>query len=77
MLGDWVAVCVGCGHAQRYFEESEAELPGRCPECDAELRARCPRCGSRFSSVFAVSCDECGGDIRPNWQFGGPIRREN
>ena len=26
-LGDWVAVCLSCGFAQRYFEEWEAELP--------------------------------------------------
>ena len=31
VLGDWVAVCLGCGFAQRYFEEWEAELPGRVP----------------------------------------------
>ena len=26
-LGDWVSFCLACGHAQRYFEEFEAELP--------------------------------------------------
>jgi ribosomal protein S27E len=75
VLGDWVAVCVGCGHAQRYFEDWEAQLPETCPECGGEMRARCPNCGGRFSSAFAVSCEECGGEIRPNRQFGGPIRR--
>ena len=25
VLGDWVAVCLGCGFAQRYFEEWEAD----------------------------------------------------
>jgi predicted nucleic acid-binding Zn ribbon protein len=74
-LGDWVAFCLGCGHAQRYFEETEAELPAACPTCGGELRRRCPACGARFSSVFAVECEECDGPLRPSEQFGTPIRR--
>src|SRR6185295_2945356 len=57
LLGDWVAVCLGCGFAQRYFEEWEAELPTACPQCGGELRSRCPACGARFSSAFAVDCE--------------------
>ena len=49
VLGDWVAVCLKCGFAQRYFEEWEDELPDTCPQC--------------------------GGELRPNEQFGVPIRR--
>ena len=30
-LGDWVSVCLGCGFAQRYFEEWEADLPATRP----------------------------------------------
>jgi RNase P subunit RPR2 len=74
-LGDWVAVCLGCGFAQRYFEESEHELPGLCPQCAGELRARCPACEARFSSAFAVECEACGESIRPAEQFGMPIRK--
>jgi hypothetical protein len=74
-LGDWVAVCVRCGHAQRYFEEFEAELPERCPQCEGEMRFRCPACGARFSSVFAVACEACGEELRPPAAFGSPIRR--
>jgi ribosomal protein S27E len=74
-LGDWVAVCVRCGHAQRYFEEFESELPERCPQCAGEMRARCPACGARFSSAFAVECEACGEALRPAEAFGGPIRR--
>jgi predicted nucleic acid-binding Zn ribbon protein len=77
VLGDWVAVCLGCGHAQRYFERCEDELAASCPECGGELRSRCPACGSRFSSAFAVTCEECGGELRPNRQFDGPIRRRD
>jgi rRNA maturation endonuclease Nob1 len=75
VLGDWVAVCLGCGFAQRYFEEWEDALPGSCPQCGGELRSRCPACKAQFSSAFAVECEECGGELRPNEQFGVPIRR--
>jgi rRNA maturation endonuclease Nob1 len=75
-LGDWVAFCVACGYTQRYFEESEAELPAACPQCAGELRARCPACESRFPSAFAVECEDCGGPVRPPRLFGGPIRKQ-
>ena len=74
-LGDWVSFCLACGHAQRYFEELEAELPAACPACGGEMRARCPECGARFSSAFAVECEACGGALRPAEAFGGPIRK--
>ena len=74
-LGDWVTVCLGCGFAQRYFEESKDELPAACPQCGGELRARCPECTARFSSAFAVECEACGAALRPAEQFGVPIRK--
>jgi hypothetical protein len=74
-LGDWVALCITCGHAQRYFEEFESELPERCPQCAGEMRWRCPACDARFSSVFAVYCEVCDAALRPAEGFGGPIRR--
>jgi ribosomal protein S27E len=74
-LGDWVAFCLACGHAQRYFEEDAAELPASCPTCRGEMRAQCPACGARFSSVFAVDCEECGTPLRAADAFGGPIRK--
>jgi rRNA maturation endonuclease Nob1 len=74
-LGDWVSVCLACGHAQRYFEENEPELPKSCPACGGETRHRCPECSARFSSVFAVECEACGSELRPPEQFGTPIRR--
>ena len=73
VLGDWVAFCLGCGAAFRYFEDSQ--IPESCPACGGELRSRCPSCTAPFSSVFAVECEECGGELRPNEQFGVPIRR--
>jgi ribosomal protein S27E len=75
-LGDWVAVCVGCGFAQRYFEGGEAELPAACPACRGDMRTRCPECGARFSSVFAVDCEACGAALRPPQALGVRIRRK-
>jgi ribosomal protein S27E len=74
-LGDWVAACVECGHAQRYFDEYESELPSECPHCAGELRSRCPDCNARFSSAFAVECEACGSALRPAEQFGVRIRK--
>ena len=63
-------------HVQRYFEESESDLPAACPQCTGQMRHRCPACNAPFSSAFAVECEECGGELRPNEQFGVKIRRE-
>jgi ribosomal protein S27E len=74
-LGDWVAVCLACGYAQRYFEQSENELPETCLSCSGQIRTRCPSCDARFSSAFAVECEACGGELRPPELFGTPIRK--
>jgi rRNA maturation endonuclease Nob1 len=74
-LGDWVAFCVGCGYTQRYFEESEAELPSVCPQCAGQVRSRCPACEARFPSAFSVECEECGAEVRPRELFGVAIRK--
>ena len=75
VLGDWVAVCLRCGAARRWFEEFEAEVPTACPQCGGELRSRCPSCGARVASMFAVECDDCGSALRPAEQFGVRIRK--
>jgi rRNA maturation endonuclease Nob1 len=75
VLGDWVAVCLGCGAAQRWFEEFEAEMPEHCAQCGGELLRRCPSCNAPFSSFAAVDCEECGTQLRPNDLFGSKIRR--
>jgi ribosomal protein S27E len=74
-LGDWVALCLGCGHAQRYFDESEKEVAAVCPTCGGEMRLRCPGCGERFSSAFAVECEGCGTALRDPELFGTSIRK--
>jgi hypothetical protein len=75
VLGDWVAVCADCGFAQRYFEESEDELPAFCPACSGAMLARCSACGARFSSVFAVDCEVCGEALRRADVHGVSIRK--
>ena len=74
-LGDWVAFCLACGHTQRYFDEFEDELPRECPQCAGALRSHCPSCDARFSSAFAVTCEACGGELRPPELLGVPIRK--
>ena len=75
VLGDWVAVCLACGAAQRWFKEFESELPAVCPSCGGELLHRCKRCGAPFSSTFSVDCESCGEALRRNELFGTRIRR--
>ena len=74
-LGDWVAVCLSCGAAHRWFEEFEADVPERCAQCGGELLRRCPSCNAPFSSIASVDCEECGAKLRNNELFGSRIRR--
>jgi hypothetical protein len=75
VLGDWVAFCLGCGAARRWFEDFEGEVPATCPQCGGELLRRCPACGAPFSSLAVVDCEDCGEPVRPNVLFGSRIRR--
>jgi predicted nucleic acid-binding Zn ribbon protein len=75
VLGDWVAFCLGCGAAWRWFEDFESEVPATCSQCGGELLRRCPSCGAPFSSLAVVDCEECGAAVRPNELFGSKIRR--
>jgi predicted nucleic acid-binding Zn ribbon protein len=74
-LGHWAAFCLSCGHAFRYFEEFEEELPTECPQCGGPVRAECPACSARFTSAFATTCESCGAELRPPELFGTQIRR--
>ncbi len=75
VLGDWVAVCLQCGAARRWFEQFEDEVPRECPQCGGEMLRRCPECDAPFDSVAAVDCKECGAPLRENELFGSPIRK--
>ena len=76
VLGDWVAFCVRCGAAQRWFEEFEDEVARTCAQCGGEVLRRCPSCNDPFSSTFTVECESCGTPLRENELFGSKIRRE-
>jgi predicted amidophosphoribosyltransferase len=75
VLGDWTAICLRCGAARRWFEEFEDEIPGTCDTCGGEVIHRCRACGAPFSSTFAVTCEECGEELREPELFGVRIRR--
>jgi predicted RNA-binding Zn-ribbon protein involved in translation (DUF1610 family) len=75
VLGHWVAVCVSCGAARRWFEESESDVPDDCPQCGGELLRRCRACNAPIPSFAAVDCEGCGAPLRKNELFGSPIKR--
>jgi rRNA maturation endonuclease Nob1 len=76
-LGDWVAVCLRCGAAWRWFEQFESELPETCAECGGELLRRCRACNAPFSSAFAIECESCGAALRDPELFGTRIRKSS
>jgi len=75
VLGDWVAFCLECGAAQRWFDHSEAEVAEECPQCGGPMLRRCPSCSAPFSSMFAVDCEGCGAPLRKPELFGTKSRR--
>jgi predicted RNA-binding Zn-ribbon protein involved in translation (DUF1610 family) len=76
VLGDWVAFCLTCGAARRWFEEFEAEVSSTCAQCGGVMLRRCPHCDAPFSSIAVVDCEECGERVRADALFGSKIRRE-
>ena len=75
VLGDWVAFCLSCGAAQRWFEQFEAEVPDECVQCGGVVLRRCSVCSEPFSSMFAVECEACGAPLRAAEMFGTKIRK--
>jgi predicted RNA-binding Zn-ribbon protein involved in translation (DUF1610 family) len=76
VLGQWAAVCLGCGAVRRWFEELEAEVPDTCPQCGGAMLRRCSACNAPFASAFAVDCESCGRPLREAQLFGTAIRRQ-
>jgi len=76
VLGDWVALCLECGAAQRWFEEFEDAVPRDCRQCGGEILRRCPACDAPFHSIATVECEVCGAQVRANDLFGSKIRRD-
>ena len=77
VLGDWVAFCLDCGAARRWFENFEHEVPDTCVQCGGPVLRRCPRCTAPFSSTFTVDCESCGERVREPHLFGTKIRRRD
>jgi hypothetical protein len=75
VLGDWVAFCLTCGAARRWFEQFEADMPDTCRHCGGILLRRCPACSAPFSSIAVVDCEACGAPLRPNELFGSAVAR--
>lgn len=75
VLGDWVAFCLECGAARRWFQQFEDEVPETCLQCGGVMLRRCPACAAPISSTFAVDCEQCGEALRPAELFGNRIRR--
>ncbi len=75
VLGDWVAFCLACGAAQRWFDEFETQVPDGCVQCGGPMLRRCPSCSAPFSSMFVVDCESCGAPLRAAELFGTKIRR--
>jgi predicted RNA-binding Zn-ribbon protein involved in translation (DUF1610 family) len=76
VLGDWVAFCLSCGAALRWFDDFEGEVSKECPQCGGEMLRRCPSCAAPFSSMFAVDCESCGAPLRSSELFGTQIRKK-
>jgi predicted amidophosphoribosyltransferase len=51
-------------------------LPAECPDCGGEVITACPGCGAGIRSLMALTCAECGGELRPAQLFGTDIRRK-
>jgi hypothetical protein len=75
VLGDWVAFCLDCGAARRWFEEFEARCRRSARSAAARCLRRCPSCSEPFSSMFAVDCESCGDPLRAPELLGTKIRR--
>ena len=75
VLGDWVAFCLKCGAARRWFDDLEDDVPDACPQCRGEMLRRCPSCSAPFSSTFTVDCESCGTALRAHELDGTKIRR--
>jgi hypothetical protein len=71
VLGDWVAFCLGCGAARRWFEDFEADVPDTCLVWRQAVPLLPP--AAPFP-LAVVDCEECGEPVHER-AFGWKIRR--
>jgi hypothetical protein len=75
-LGDCCGFCLRCGWGRRFMAGAAGSLPESCPDCGGRVITECPDCGERISSLMALTCRACGGQLRPGELFGTAIRRK-
>jgi predicted amidophosphoribosyltransferase len=51
-------------------------VPAVCPDCRGEVITACRSCGAGIASLMALTCAECGTELRPAQLFGVDIRRK-
>jgi hypothetical protein len=51
-------------------------VPAVCPDCGGEVITACRSCGAGIASLMALTCTECGTELRPAQLFGVDIRRK-
>lgn len=51
-------------------------VPSVCPDCGGEVITACPGCGAGIRSLMALTCADCGQELRPAELFGVEIRRK-
>ena len=51
-------------------------IPRVCPDCGGEVITACPDCGAGIRSLMALTCADCGRELRPAELFGVEIRRK-
>jgi predicted RNA-binding Zn-ribbon protein involved in translation (DUF1610 family) len=51
-------------------------VPAVCPDCGGEVITACRSCGAGIASLMALTCAECGTELRPAQLFGVDIRRK-
>jgi len=58
------------------MEPNADSVPAVCPDCGGEVITACPGCGAGIGSLMALTCAECGTELRPARLFGVDIRRK-
>jgi predicted amidophosphoribosyltransferase len=51
-------------------------VPSVCPDCGGRVITACPSCGAGIRSLMALTCADCGHELRPARLFGTEIRRK-
>lgn len=75
-LGDSCGFCLRCGWGRRFMAPNANALPEACPDCGGEVITACPGCGAGIFSLMALTCADCGAELRPATLFGVDIRRK-